>query len=129
MSSLWIEPLASAKALRGARNAPSHREPRRYGPRGTLVGASAQGDIANFRRSAHPLPDAPMRRTSLVPPTIPRTHDAVPAHKNPIRVAARALAQWFESRGLRAQVSVSDESRYACAFVVVEHRPPLPETA
>jgi holo-[acyl-carrier protein] synthase len=40
-----------------------------------------------------------------------------------------ALAQWFESRGLSAQVSVSDESRYACAFVVVEHRPPLPASA
>ena len=33
-----------------------------------------------------------------------------------------ALAQWFDSRGLAAQVSVSDESRYACAFVVVERR-------
>jgi holo-[acyl-carrier protein] synthase len=30
------------------------------------------------------------------------------------------LREWFEARGLRAQVSVSDESRYACAFVVVE---------
>ena len=32
-----------------------------------------------------------------------------------------ALAEWFESRGLRAHVSVSDESDYAAAFVVVEH--------
>jgi holo-[acyl-carrier protein] synthase len=32
-----------------------------------------------------------------------------------------ALAEWFTSRGLRAQVSVSDESDYAVAFVVVEH--------
>jgi holo-[acyl-carrier protein] synthase len=31
-----------------------------------------------------------------------------------------ALAEWFASRRLRAQVSVSDESSYACAFVVVE---------
>jgi holo-[acyl-carrier protein] synthase len=31
-----------------------------------------------------------------------------------------ALHSWFESRGLRAHVSVSDESGYACAFVVVE---------
>jgi holo-[acyl-carrier protein] synthase len=31
-----------------------------------------------------------------------------------------ALQAWFESRRLRAQVSVSDESGYACAFVVVE---------
>jgi len=36
-----------------------------------------------------------------------------------------ALAEWFVSRGLRAQVSVSDESDYAAAFVVVE----LEETA
>ena len=32
-----------------------------------------------------------------------------------------ALAEWFEARGLRAHVSVSDESDYAAAFVVVEH--------
>lgn len=32
-----------------------------------------------------------------------------------------ALAEWFAARGLRAQVSVSDESDYAAAFVVVEH--------
>jgi len=31
-----------------------------------------------------------------------------------------ALAQWFEARGLRAHVSVSDETDYATAFVVVE---------
>ena len=31
-----------------------------------------------------------------------------------------ALQDWFASRRLRAQVSVSDESSYACAFVVVE---------
>jgi holo-[acyl-carrier protein] synthase len=31
-----------------------------------------------------------------------------------------ALHEWFSSRRLRAQVSVSDESSYSCAFVVVE---------
>ena len=31
-----------------------------------------------------------------------------------------ALKDWFEQRGLAAHVSVSDESSYACAFVVVE---------
>jgi holo-[acyl-carrier protein] synthase len=31
-----------------------------------------------------------------------------------------ALAEWFGARRLTAHVSVSDESRYACAFVVVE---------
>jgi holo-[acyl-carrier protein] synthase len=33
-----------------------------------------------------------------------------------------ALHDWFASRGLSAQVSVSDESSYACAFVVVEQK-------
>ena len=32
-----------------------------------------------------------------------------------------ALADWFAQRGLRAHVSLSDESDYAAAFVVVEH--------
>jgi holo-[acyl-carrier protein] synthase len=31
-----------------------------------------------------------------------------------------ALAAWFEARGLRAHVSVSDEGDYATSFVVVE---------
>jgi holo-[acyl-carrier protein] synthase len=31
-----------------------------------------------------------------------------------------ALAEWFDSRGWRAHVSVSDENDYATAFVVVE---------
>ena len=30
------------------------------------------------------------------------------------------LAAWFESRGLRAHVTVTDETDYAAAFVVVE---------
>ena len=32
------------------------------------------------------------------------------------------LARWFESRGLHAHVSVSDETDYATSFVVVEPR-------
>ena len=31
-----------------------------------------------------------------------------------------ALADWFEARGLRAHVTVTDESDYAASFVVVE---------
>jgi holo-[acyl-carrier protein] synthase len=47
-----------------------------------------------------------------------------PSGKPTIRLHG-ALKQWFESRGLSAHVSVSDESSYACAFVVVErHGPP-----
>jgi len=30
------------------------------------------------------------------------------------------LARWFEARGLRAHLSVTDETDYAAAFVVVE---------
>jgi holo-[acyl-carrier protein] synthase len=31
-----------------------------------------------------------------------------------------ALAAWFDARGLRAHVTVTDEGDYACTFVVVE---------
>ena len=31
-----------------------------------------------------------------------------------------SLAEWFDEHGLRAQVSVTDESDYAASFVVVE---------
>jgi holo-[acyl-carrier protein] synthase len=34
------------------------------------------------------------------------------------------LGAWFTARGLRAHVSVSDESHYATAFVVVETNTP-----
>ena len=32
-----------------------------------------------------------------------------------------ALVEWFEARGLKAHVSVTDESDYAASFVVVEN--------
>ena len=35
-----------------------------------------------------------------------------------------ALAEWFEARGLRAHVSVTDETDYAASFVVVETKEP-----
>jgi len=35
-----------------------------------------------------------------------------------------ALAEWFESRHLRAHVSVTDETDYAASFVVVETQDP-----
>jgi holo-[acyl-carrier protein] synthase len=46
-----------------------------------------------------------------------------PSGKPQIRLHG-ALREWFEARGLSAHVSVSDESRYACAFVVVEKNTP-----
>jgi len=45
-----------------------------------------------------------------------------PSGKPGIRLHG-ALAAWCEQRRLLAQVSVSDESSYACAFVIVEQRP------
>ncbi len=42
-----------------------------------------------------------------------------PSGKPVIRLHG-ALAAWCESRGLAAQVSVTDESEYAASFVVVE---------
>lgn len=44
-----------------------------------------------------------------------------PSGKPEIRLHG-ALAEWFDARGLRAHVSVSDETDYAAAFVVVETR-------
>jgi holo-[acyl-carrier protein] synthase len=43
-----------------------------------------------------------------------------PSGKPQIRLHG-ALAVWFESRGLQAHVSVSDETDYAASFVVVEY--------
>ena len=38
----------------------------------------------------------------------------------PVIVLRGALKQWFEARGLRAHLSVTDESDYAASFCVVE---------
>ena len=38
----------------------------------------------------------------------------------PVIVLHGALKDWFESRGLRAHLSVTDESDYAASFCVVE---------
>jgi holo-[acyl-carrier protein] synthase len=46
-----------------------------------------------------------------------------PSGKPQIRLHG-ALREWFDVRGLVAHVSVSDESSYACAFVVVEKNTP-----
>ena len=40
-----------------------------------------------------------------------------------------ALKTWFEARGLRAHVTVTDETDYAASFVVVEHTAPGAATA
>ena len=40
----------------------------------------------------------------------------------PTLVLHGELAEWFDTRGLRAHLSVTDESDYAASFVVVERR-------
>ena len=42
-----------------------------------------------------------------------------PSGKPEIRLHG-ALAEWFDARGLRAHITVTDETDYAAAFVVVE---------
>ena len=37
-----------------------------------------------------------------------------------------ALHDWFQARALRAHISLSDESEYACSFCVVEQDAPSP---
>src|SRR5450830_1301056 len=44
----------------------------------------------------------------------------------PVIVLHDELKTWFEARGLRAHVTVTDETDYAASFVVVEHTPPGP---
>jgi holo-[acyl-carrier protein] synthase len=40
----------------------------------------------------------------------------------PVIVLHGELREWFEAKGLKAHVSVTDESDYAASFVVVEHK-------
>ena len=42
----------------------------------------------------------------------------------PVIVLHGALKEWFDSRGLSAHVSVTDETDYAASFVVVEKKKP-----
>lgn len=42
----------------------------------------------------------------------------------PVIVLHGELKTWFEARGLRAHVTVTDETDYAASFVVVEQTPP-----
>jgi len=44
------------------------------------------------------------------------------ASGKPVVALSGPLAAWFDSRGLSAHVSVSDESDYAATFVVVQTR-------
>jgi len=44
----------------------------------------------------------------------------------PVVVLHGVLKDWFEARGLRAHVTVTDETDYAASFVVVECQEPRP---
>lgn len=44
----------------------------------------------------------------------------------PVVVLHGVLKEWFEARGLRAHVTVTDETDYAASFVVVETQEPPP---
>jgi holo-[acyl-carrier-protein] synthase len=44
------------------------------------------------------------------------------ASGKPVIVLHGALKEWFESRGLTAHVTVTDETDYAASFVVVEKK-------
>jgi len=44
----------------------------------------------------------------------------------PVVVLHGVLKDWFEAQGLRAHVTVTDETDYAASFVVVEHQEPRP---
>ncbi|WP_374669804.1 holo-ACP synthase [Ramlibacter sp.] len=44
----------------------------------------------------------------------------------PVVVLHGVLKDWFEAQGLRAHVTVTDETDYAASFVVVEHQEPHP---
>ena len=46
-----------------------------------------------------------------------------PSGKPFVRLSGE-LAAWFEARGLRAHVTVTDETDYAASFVVVEKAAP-----
>ncbi len=48
-----------------------------------------------------------------------------PSGKPQIRLHGE-LAAWFDALGLRAHVSLTDETDYAASFVVVEHNETLP---
>jgi holo-[acyl-carrier protein] synthase len=48
-----------------------------------------------------------------------------PSGKPFIRLSGE-LADWFTARGLRAHVTVTDETDYAASFVVVETESPVP---
>ena len=44
----------------------------------------------------------------------------------PVLVLHGGLKEWFEAKGLRAHVTVTDESDYAASFVVIEREQTVP---
>jgi hypothetical protein len=86
----WLFPGIGAIGGGGAAEGPRDTEP------GVPAGLTAPASMPP--RSS--FPGATMRRSSLVPASVPATRENVPPHKNPLRVTARALASVMISDGV-----------------------------
>jgi len=100
----------------------------------------APGELAVWRRRGERWPDRGVRYLATrfsakeafskaiglgirMPMTWRRCEIANLPSGQPVIVLHDELKTWFESRGWRAHVTLSDESEYAASFVVVESSP------
>ncbi len=98
----------------------------------------SEGELAVFRRRSERWPDRGLRFLATrfsakeafskaiglglrMPMTWRSCEIANLASGQPVIVLHGELKTWFEAKGLRAQVSVTDETDYAASFVIVEH--------
>jgi holo-[acyl-carrier protein] synthase len=97
----------------------------------------AEGELAVFRRRSERWPDRGLRFLATrfsakeafskaigmgirMPMTWRSCEIANLPSGQPVIVLHGDLKAWFEAKGLRAQVSVTDETDYAASFVIVE---------
>jgi holo-[acyl-carrier protein] synthase len=97
----------------------------------------AEGELAVFRRRSERWPDRGLRFLATrfsakeafskaigmgmrMPMTWRSCEIANLPSGQPVIVLHGELKAWFEAKGLRAQVSVTDETDYAASFVIVE---------
>jgi holo-[acyl-carrier protein] synthase len=97
----------------------------------------AEGELAVFRRRSERWPDRGLRFLATrfsakeafskaigmgmrMPMTWRSCEIANLPSGQPVIVLHGELRAWFEAKGLRAQVSVTDETDYAASFVIVE---------
>ncbi len=98
----------------------------------------SEGELAVFRRRSERWPDRGLRFLATrfsakeafskaiglglrMPMTWRSCEIANLPSGQPVIVLHGELKTWFEAKGLRAQVSVTDETDYAASFVIVEH--------